>query len=124
VRAVGALAPTRLEQPVLTRRLQHPRKQAIDDRIAQQSAAKLAQHAAVEARVPETHVANATSRLPHRFGANEAVHPTALDQRPSHDAETSDRRLAVPRFKPVGITSIEQPRTRMPKRQEQAERQE
>ncbi len=53
VRAVGALPPARLEQPVLARRVHHPREQPVHGRVAQQPAAELAQHAAVKAGVGE-----------------------------------------------------------------------
>ena len=51
VRAVGALAPARLEQPVLTRGVQYASQQAAHRVVVQQPAAELAQHAAVETRV-------------------------------------------------------------------------
>jgi len=53
MRAVGALPSARLEQPVLARGIQHPPEQPVHGRVAQQPAAELAQHAAVEARVAQ-----------------------------------------------------------------------
>jgi len=51
VRAVGALPPARLEQPVLARRVQDAGEQAPGGRVLEQATAKLAQDGEVEARV-------------------------------------------------------------------------
>ena len=51
VRAVGALAPPRLEQSFLARRVQHPGQQPVHGRVAQQPIAELAQYAAIKAWV-------------------------------------------------------------------------
>ncbi len=45
------MLPARLEQPTLTRCVQHTREKALDGAATQQSATELAEHAVIEARV-------------------------------------------------------------------------
>ena len=51
MRAVGALAPTRLEQPSLVRHVQHAGEQALTGIPGQQPGAELAEHRVVEAGI-------------------------------------------------------------------------